>query len=92
MPDSGDHKTSQIVGIFSSPNFEQDKAFLSSQSVLYAPVSPESQEPTLLERPREKEVRRKTMGLAFDKCQTRPAHMEAILTGLDRCVFVFVFW
>jgi len=24
------------------------------------------------------------MGLAFDKCQTRPAHMEAILTGLDR--------
>lgn len=26
------------------------------------------------------------MGLAFDKCQTRPTHMETILTGLDRCV------
>lgn len=26
----------------------------------------------------------KNMGLAFDKCETRPAHIDAILNGLDR--------
>ena len=62
------------------PNFEQPKRNLIRTSQL------RSQKPALKRSGKKQKAKQKTMGLAFDKCQTRPTHMETILTGLDRCV------